>query len=169
MPYVGKKIPDYHFTKGQYNLFFKKTIPSNKIISTFAMMRKVVAVILLLVHLGFSFFPNLLFLGVQLISGFTIEYQEEKIPCLKSTETPMTGDFAYLFALQKSADCERSKKKDSNIPINHFDTSNIYYFLPSTIKFNFQEEQLTNVFLYRDSIEPLYYDVFTPPPKTDLC
>ena len=129
-------------------------------------MRKTFAGILLMIYLGFSFFPNLIFLGVQIISDLHIGYQKEKLPCIKASETPLTGDFTYLFAIKKRVNCENHNKKTSNIPINHFDTTNILYFLPSDVNNTTLISNSTiGNYYYSRIFQIRYLEISTPPPK----
>jgi hypothetical protein len=129
-------------------------------------MKKMYASILLMVYLGFSFFPNVLFLGMHILSDFKLEYQEEKLPCLKGESAPLTGDFAYLFAIQKRTQCENHHKKASTPPVNHFDTTNILYFLPSDIQGAIFHQAITTTNFYYGRIFQIHYpDISVPPPK----
>ncbi len=128
-------------------------------------MKRLVSAILLLVYLGFSFVPNVLFLRLHLMENEGFGYRKEKLPSLKSQDNPLTGDFTYLLAIKERLSSSKQAKKDTNIPHNYFDFSGMLFYIPANLQLSVDAAGVQHFYWYQRNFSNLYGEVSTPPPK----
>ncbi len=129
------------------------------------MKRRVIAGILLSLHLAFVFLPELqIWQYLYLISGME---QSQVINFSKDDNHPLTGDIAYLSALiKRSGEDDEQENKTTDIPettISH--TGLIYLPVENLTETIISKELSSKYFYYATNLIFYPKKVNTPPPK----